>query len=250
MKAYQYISFGFVLVIFIAGIVVVDTMSGRKDDETLCAGFNIEMSGQDYGLITETDVRKVADKVCGKCIGQPLKSLDLAGIEKALHFRGEVKSSEAFVTSDGILHLRIERRVPIVKFITVEGIKLYADSEGYLFPALKDSKRALPTIEGSIPLQEGDNSGNEWLEGVVSMFNFIEGSKTWRGGFGKVSTDSLGNLSLQPVVGGESFVIGQPKGIPSKFARMEDYYKCIAPTGSYGTVNLSYSGQIVCTANK
>lgn len=246
MKTFQYICAGIVLALLVAGIVVMDGMSGKKEREVRCTAFNIEMVGPDYGLITEADVRKIANRTCGNCVGQLLDSLNLAEIERSLDFRGEVKSSNAYTTGDGVLHLRVERRVPVVKFITVEGIRLYADGDGYLFPALKDSKRSLPCIEGSIPLQEGDNSGNEWLRGVVALFSHINKDKTWRGGFSKVTTDSKGNLTLWPVVGSECFIIGQPRMLESKFARMEDYYKSIAPTGNYSTVNLSYAGQIVC----
>lgn len=253
MKAYQYISAGLVLVLLVAGIVVTDMMSGKQGGELRCSGISVEMNGTDMGLVSDADIRALVNRRWGGCIGQKIDSLRLPEIEKTLDFRGELKGCQAYTTKDGVLHLRVERRVPIVKFVSSDGIRLYADAEGFLFPAIKDNKKPLPTVEGDIPLQEGHNGENPWLEDLMDMFGTIAGSKTWRDGIIKVSADSKGNITLYPKEGSERFLIGQPTGIPSKLARMEDYYRYIAPTaeeGHYGSVNLRYKGQIVCIVGK
>lgn len=253
MRAYQYISAGLVFALLVAGIIVTDMMSGKQDGEIRCSGISVEMSGTDVGLVNDADIRALVNRRWGGCVGQRLDSLKLSEIEKTLDYRGEVKGSQAYTTKDGVLHLRVERRVPIVKFVSTDGIRLYADAEGFLFPAMKDSKTPLPTVEGDIPLQEGHNGENPWLEDLVNMFGTIADSKTWRDGISKVSADSKGNITLYPKEGSERFIIGQPTSISSKLARMEDYYRYIAPTaeeGHYSSVNLSYKGQIVCRAGK
>ena len=253
MKVYQCIIAGLTLALLVAGVVVMDVAVEKQEGEMRCTGISVEMSGADMGLVSDADIRGIVNRRWSGCVGKRVDSLNLAQIEKTLDFRGEVRGSEAYITKDGVLHLKVERRVPIVKFVSTDGIKFYADADGFLFPAMKDSKKPLPTVEGDIPLQEGHNGENPWLSSLVGMFRIIDGSKTWGHAFSKVGADSRGNITLFPVQGSECFLLGQPTDIPSKLARMEDYYKYIAPTaeeGHYSRVNLSYRGQIVCKATK
>ena len=58
-----------------------------------------------------------------------------------------------------------------------------------------------------------------------------------------------GRLVLVPRNGKERFRFGRPEEFASKFAKMEDYYKFIAPEkgeGFYKYVDVSIDGQIIC----
>ena len=54
---------------------------------------------------------------------------------------------------------------------------------------------------------------------------------------------------MVPRTGKEKFIFGSPHDWQDKFARMERYYRYIAPAkeeGWYSTVNVKYPGQIIC----
>jgi cell division protein FtsQ len=89
----------------------------------------------------------------------------------------------------------------------------------------------------------------EWFDKVMSVVNFIEGSKIWKNRIVQIHVDNRGELILIPREGKERFNIGQPVNIKDKFDRMATYYTAIAANRegqAYRTVTLKYDGQIVC----
>ena len=160
------------------------------------------------------------------------------------------------MTTDGILHISVTQRKPVVRFQKSDG-GFYADAEGYIFPLQRTYASHVQIIDGKIPLAANsgykgdiaDPKEKAWFASVMNVVNYIENSRTWKDKIVQISIDEGQNLILIPREGNERFLFGQPTDIRDKFSKMEKYYTHIIPAkgeGHYKTVDLKYKGQIVC----
>lgn len=195
-------------------------------------------------FILAEDVKKFLTDEYGECIGMPVDSIDLTAIEDILDSKSAVLNSEAYVTRNGRLNIEIVQRMPIVRFVGKDG-GYYADRFGRAFPLQKTYASRVQAVDGCIPSMT-DTAG---IERIVRLVNFIEDSNEWRNRIVSISIDSTGNLTLIPRKGQEKFLFGQPVEIEAKMERMKLYYTSIIPatdSSRYSTVDLKYSGQIIC----
>lgn len=191
----------------------------------------------------------------GTWVGLPLDSVNLRRVEAVIDRKSAVRKSQAWLTDDGVLHVSVTQREPIVRFQSPEG-GFYADAEGFLFPLQSRHTARVPVVDGALPLRlekgyKGEARTEEekaWMGSVLNLVRFLSERKEWSGLVGQITVRRDGNLVLIPREGPERFIFGTPTGIEAKFARIRTYYEAVAPTREepYHTVDVRYKGQIVC----
>ena len=117
-------------------------------------------SAADGFLATESTVRRWIERSRIATVGQPVDSVDLAGIERAVAANGCIDRVRAYVGYDGVLTVEVRRRRPVVRLL-VDGYDCYADRDGNVFPAPAGSSLYLPVVTGSYrPPFAGGFKGN------------------------------------------------------------------------------------------
>ena len=81
-------------------------------------------------------------------IGTPVAQVDLAGIEKAIRSNGFVDRASAYVTHDGVLHIKVSQRKPVLRLIT-DGYDSYVTEEGFVFTSPGRASVYVPVVSGS-----------------------------------------------------------------------------------------------------
>lgn len=244
-----------VTVVLVFGTAAVAVIAGRNSRKPLvCKSLDVVIvDSLENDFVNKADVKRFLDKEYGGYIGTVLDSIDLCRIETIIDGRSAVMKSQAFVTKDGTLHIKVTQRKPIVRFQKTDG-GFYADAEGYVFPLQSSYASYVQIIDGDIPINMKSGHKGEiekpeekiWFDKVMKLVNFIEGSP-WKERIVQIHVGNGGELTLIPREGEEKFIIGQPMNIEDKFARIEKYYTAIAPLErNYKTINLIFDGQIVC----
>lgn len=244
-----------VTVVLVFGTAAVAVIAGRNSRKPLvCKSLDVVIvDSLENDFVNKADVKRFLDKEYGGYIGTVLDSIDLCRIETIIDGRSAVMKSQAFVTKDGTLHIKVTQRKPIVRFQKTDG-GFYADAEGYVFPLQSSYASYVQIIDGDIPINmksghKGEIENPEekiWFNKVMKLVNFIEDSP-WKERIVQIHVGNGGELTLIPREGEEKFIIGQPMNIEDKFARIEKYYTAIAPLErNYKTINLIFDGQIVC----
>lgn len=244
-----------VTVVLVFGTAAVAVIAGRNSRKPLvCKSLDVVIvDSLENDFVNKADVKRFLDKEYGGYIGTVLDSIDLCRIETIIDGRSAVMKSQAFVTKDGTLHIKVTQRKPIVRFQKTDG-GFYADAEGYVFPLQSSYASYVQIIDGDIPINmksghKGEIENPEekiWFDKVMKLVNFIEDSP-WKERIVQIHVGNGGDLTLIPREGEEKFIIGQPMNIEDKFARIEKYYTAIAPLErNYKTINLIFDGQIVC----
>lgn len=244
--------------VLLAACMILSVTAGADSRKSMtCKGVEIAiLDSMQNSFVTKADVRSYIDREYGNYIGMTQDSIDLVRIEDIVDGRSAVKKSEAYFTKDGILHVEVTQRKPVVRFQKHDG-GFYADSEGYIFPLQRNYASHVQVIDGEIPLAANsgykgaieDPKEMEWFKSMMNVVNHIEKSRTWKDKIVQISVDKKGDLILIPREGHEQFVFGQPVEIAGKFKKMEKYYTHILPAkgeGHYKRIDLRFRGQIVC----
>ena len=239
------------IIIVICAVAVAACMTaayfaGKSSRKPLgCKGLNVVIADSTCNsFVSKDDVRKFLDKEYGTYMDVLLDSLDLDRMEKVLEARSAINKTEAYVTKDCILNIRVTQRRPAVRF-QGPGWGYYADAEGRTFPLQSSYASYVPVVDGHIPPM----TDSIRIVNTTAMVNYLESSELWKEKFVQITIGSKGDITLIPRKGKERFIIGQPSGIEEKAKKMEMYYTHIVPAkgdGHYRTVDLRFDGQIVC----
>ncbi|MCR5003638.1 MAG: hypothetical protein K5984_04640 [Bacteroidales bacterium] len=223
---------------------------------TTCSGkIRVEFA-DDYRFITERDVRTAIKKEYGTLAGVRIDSVDLAKVERIVERISAVQKGDAFVTRDGYLNVMISQREPFLRFQKGQ-TGFYADKSGYIFPLQDRYTLDVPLVEGNIPIQEEGRfkgrpdreSERKWLDRIIDMVSYMEDSREWKDRIVQIHVNGAEDMILVPRKGREKFIFGGPGGYQAKFARMEKYYRSIAPNyepGYYSKVDVRVKGQVIC----
>ena len=226
-----------------AAVVVILLVVGNHSSEdrlrTACTGLEINiLDSTSRSFVTKED------------------SVNLKKIESAIEGRSAVGTTQAYITLDGILHIDVTQRSPMVLFKTKTG-GFYADENGFLFDMNDDYSEEVPVIEGDIPInveavrkgEPGTEKEKEWLSGILDLVRYIRHDKFWGETIAKIHVDNEENIIMTPREGKEKFIFGKPDGLKEKFSAIETYYRYIEPTkekGYYASVDVRYEDQIIC----
>lgn len=249
------ITFGTLLVCVLTGAYFLGAASRRP---IRCKGLAIAVTDSAMNrFITPREIRQFLDEELeGGYIGVQIDSINLTRIEEILDSKSAIFKSQAFTTKDSILNVVVTQKKPVVRF--QKGSKgFYAVEDGSLFPLQSTYTSHVMVVDGYVPLKiehgyrgrPDTEEGCRWLDSMVSLVKYIEGSRTWQGKIVQITVLQNGDLTLIPREGKERFLIGQPYGLDEKFKKMGLYYKSIRKEkgeDAYKTVDLRFDGQIVC----
>lgn len=228
----------------------------REEQRSLVCG-RLEISFADsLRFVSEQDIRDYLDAHYGPYIGERLDSVQLARIEDMLTSRSSVTRCEAWTTDDGVLHVEVAQRAPVLRFQDGDS-GFYVDAEGFIFPLHPTFTAPVPVVEGAIPVHvepgykglAEDPAERAWIEGVLTLQRYLSGSRAWQRDIQRIRVRKGGDLLLTLEGRSEQFIIGQPDNIDDKLARIDSYLALIAPSrpeGYYKTVNVKYNQQIIC----
>jgi len=229
--------------------LVGDRLGARNRHEITCNSIDAQIADSlERKFISPGDIQDwMADY--GTYLGLRLDSVDLRRVEAVIDGKSAVRKSEAWLTDDGVLHISVTQREPVVRFQSASG-GYYADADGFLFPLQLRHTARVPVVDGHLPLklgkdfkgEPGTEKERQWVLAVIDLVRYL-GELV-----GQITVDKNGNLVLIPREGTERFIFGTPTDIDAKFSRIRNYYVSIAPSREtpYKTVDVRYEGQIIC----
>lgn len=135
---------------FVVGFVVL--FSGRakhhRSTTKVCSvSVAIADSMLNESLVTSEGVRRWIAQSKVPTLGQPIDAVDLASIEQAIRRNGFVERASAYVTYDGVLHISVSQRRPMLRLL-VDGFDSYVTADGYIFSAPRQASVYVPVITG------------------------------------------------------------------------------------------------------
>lgn len=223
-----------------------------------CGGLNIIVADSaDYRFVSSTEIRnKVVDGPY-KYAGVPMRDISLGEIEKRVSSISELRTTEAYLTSDGTMHIRVDQRNPVIRVASSSGAEYYIDEEGYIMrkrglypPRVHIASGRIDIRDGSVANRRiGDKEVPRVMKDLYDLVGFLRQNQFWSAIIDQIEVAAGGDLVLIPRTGGHRIVLGDITELDSKFSALESLYKNVFPeTGwdKYREINLKYSGQVIC----
>lgn len=239
--------------------MLTSSMSRRDLRSRTCQGKGtldvLVLDSLERRFVAREDIEKWLETEYRAYAGLPLDSVDLNRIEQIICAHSAVRDCEAWLTDDGILHVALSQRQPVVRF--QDGPNgYYSDAEGFLFPLQARGSVQVPVVDGHLPIhvprgykgmltEPGEVA---WLRQMLGMVNTIHGTQ-WEENISQITVNKDGDLVLIPREGKERFLFGTPTRVKDKLELMTAYYESVAPSkepGWYTLVDVRHRKQLVC----
>lgn len=233
----------------------------RTSDRTPVTELRVEVG--EAGGVHFVDGNTVRERVLAAqngLVGTPMGGVDAARIETDLRTVPFVRSADVYHTMDGVLHVRVEQRTPIVRVINSDGTSFYIDRDGMTMP-LSDAWTArvlVATGDLHEPFATGthDTAANDSLTratrsaAIHRLAAYIGNDPAWSALIDQVVVDARGEFELVPRIGQMRIAIGNGEELDQRFAKLRGFYaKGIAQGGwrKYARIDLRFTDQVVAT---
>ena len=136
--------------VFVVGFVVLfSSRSKHHRSTTTVSSVSVAITDSllNESLLTSEGVRRWIAQSKVPTIGQPIDKIDLSAIEQAIRRNGFVKRASAYVTYDGVLHIEVSQRQPMLRLL-IDGFDSYVTEDGYLFTAPRTASVYVPVVTG------------------------------------------------------------------------------------------------------
>ncbi|MFM2206581.1 MAG: hypothetical protein RL213_556 [Bacteroidota bacterium] len=252
--------------LFLTGVFIVSVgFTDSRMKSMTCTGIEasvIDSTGHrfvDAALIGQL----IADKT-GGVVGKPMDAINMAVLENTILSNPFVASVRVFSTIDGKLHAEVRQRDPILRVVNFSGENFYMDVNGAYMPLSDRYTARVPVANGYIYNREAERnirsySNEELSDTSVSvsrayqlflMADYIRRNDFWNSQIEQIYMNMNCDMELIPRVGDHTVVFGDCRNLEPKFDKLYLFYReGLSKTGwnRYGTINLKYQDQIVCT---
>jgi cell division protein FtsQ len=223
-----------------------------------CGGISISINdSSDYHFVSKRGISGLLAQNNTKIFGQPIKDISLQEIEGRISQLSELKDAEVYTTIDGILHVSVDQRDPVMRVIAGGG-DYFVDEDGVVFRRKGLYTPRLHIVGGNIritsPMLNGvsvlDTSiKNSILKDIYQLVNYLNSDIFWSAQIDQIYVDNDDEIDLIPRMGNNIIHLGTIENFIGKLRNLEALYKKVLPEvgwNKYEFINLEFKDQIVC----
>lgn len=241
-------------------LVVVLNFINKEETSVLCKALSIKID-KAHAFIDTALVRDLLKKDSLDILQSNLSTLNLDEIETLLEKHEAIKKAEVYASMDGILHIQILQRNPIMRIISKENRHYYMDEEAQVMSVSDRYTADVIVVNGYIPdhLITDVASQNDSVSDAVYPFSiedlykighYIYQDPLWKELFVQIYVNKKREIECVPRVGDFYIILGKPEQFEFKLKKLEAMYmKAFKEYGwkNYSKIDLRYSNQVVCT---
>ena len=216
-------------------------LSSYRNAERRVLGFVVHMDYQYPQMISKDSVDKMLTLVFKDSMSRRKSEINLKRLELRLAQNNLIKKTEAFLTLDDTLHIKVFPRIPVAR---VQGeTEFYLDFEGSVIPLSPtyDAKVPIITTTPDIDRYQALSS----LSIAIANDNFLASHI--------VDIEDFGDQVYMNIVDHDyRLKIKSVDNMQTKFKKYKAFYAAAIDQGiidDYSEVALDYSDQIICKRN-
>lgn len=234
----------------------------RTADRRPVSALDVRVSGAEgLHFIDEEAVRREVLDHGTSVVGAPLGEVDVPAIERRLRSIPSVAKAEVYHTMDGVLHVQVEQRRPIVRVVNRDGSGFYIDQDGWTMPLSARYTARVPVVAGNLR-EPAVSDGVRHVLGTDSMMQgqrsdeiyrlalFLHQNPFWNALVDQVVVNADGEFELVPKVGAQRILIGDGSALEQRFNKLRLFYEKGMPQADwrrYARIDLRFADQVVCT---
>lgn len=250
------LGYTFISCIFIAYFIFSQTLRVKDEKLEVCHSISVKiLDSLENRFLTKKDVKDILISNEYNPINKKIQDININELETILDQRSAIKKSNVYTSKDGILHIDITQRKPVLRIETEKG-GFYVDNEMYIFPLVKTFTSYVPIVTGNVPIKlipnfRGDINKNEqdWLNRIMHIGAYIDKNEFWNSQIQEIYIENNLDICIYTRIGNQKICFGNSDDYIIKFKKLETFYKNIIPIygwNYYSEVSLKFSDQIVC----
>lgn len=241
-------------VVFLLVVLLVLFTAINSKKNTFADGVQVEvvpLAGGDK-LISERDVRQALLVSFGNTLeGTELGRLEVERMERVLEADPFVLDAETYIDQKDVLHVKITQREPVLRVLDNNGGNYYLDKAGKKMPPSKNFAARVMVATGNVAPFTPEFRGKKknTLKDLFNLTQTLLADEFLASFIQQIHVNNAGEFVLVPLVGDQQIVLGSTRRLEDKLNRLKIFYREGMPYSgwrTYGTINLKYSGQVVC----
>ncbi|WP_379093465.1 cell division protein FtsQ [Pedobacter sp. UC225_65] len=242
---------GFAWLVCLAGVVVLMSFIGIKKKEVKCTKVEILIPGAD-NFIEREEVDQILKENQGVLIGRSLQGINIHQIEESLKANPYIAFAKVYADMDGIVHIEVKQREPVLRILNAGGQDFYIDSNGLKMPMSPNFTANVLVATGNILESFGgrvDTLLTPLASDLYKTALFMKKDTLWNAQIEQIFVNEKQDIELVPRVGNQRIILGNADSLETKMNNLLAFYKQAMPLvgwNAYKTINLKYTNQIVC----
>jgi cell division protein FtsQ len=251
-------------------LLIILVQTGRRHDRKVCreVRITIHQAGED-DFISRRDIENYMKQTGDSIRGKRLEQLNLHFLESLISRNPYVKNAHVYSTIDAVVHIEVRQRKPIVRVQNLGADPFYISEDGKLMPLNPGRPARVLVASGYFsydihdpyyqqldlsrinPAQKTDSLINRSsLYSIYRVASRISSDAFLQAQITQIVCDRQGMISLIPLVGSHTVILGNDDDLEEKFSKLEVFYRqglSVAGWDTYDTINLEYKNQVVCS---
>jgi cell division protein FtsQ len=247
------------LIIPVLYLIIIPVFLAGSANSKPCGGIVIDISDSaDYHFVTKKQLLNLAYGNTSRIAGKPIGEISVSAIESRINVLKELKKAEAYITIDGIVHIYVEQRNPIMRVMPDNGGDYFVDEDGVVVRRRNLYNPRLHIVEGNVNISAAMLNGvsvldtsikNSILKDIYQLVNYINDDNFWSAQIDQIYVDNNDEIDLIPRAGNQQIHLGTVENFEGKLRNLGAFYDKVLPEvgwNKYSFINLEYKDQIVC----
>lgn len=251
---WKLILYCFTWIVCLSGLVVLMSFISIKKDKQKCTDLKIMLPGNN-NFIEREEVDKILLANSGPLVGQNLEDINIHKLENVLKANPFIEYAKVFADMNGVIHVDIRQRKPLIRIINMANVNFYIDENGFKIPMSDNYTARVLVANGLIDEDfsgKVDTLSSQIAKDLFRTANFIRRDTLWNDQVEQLFVSLKGDIEIVPRVGDHKIILGTADSLETKFRNLLVFYKKAMPKvgwETYKSINLKYANQIICEKN-
>jgi cell division protein FtsQ len=245
----------FAWIVCLGGIITLMSFVEVKKHTVKCTNIKILIPGAD-NFIEREEIDAILKQNEGQLVGRSLEGINLNAIEGKIKANPYIALSTVYADMDGVIHIEISQRQPLLRIINASGQDFYIDRNGLKMPVSPNFTANVVVANGHILEHftgKVDTLITKMAEDLYKTALFLKKDTLWDAQIEQIFVNDKDDIELVPRVGNQRIILGSADSLETKMGNLLVFYKKAMPQvgwDTYKTINIKFSNQIVCERNK
>lgn len=251
---WKLIFYCFTWIVCFSGLVVLMSFISIKKDKQKCTDLKVMLPGHN-NFIERDEVDRILLANGGALVGRNLEDINIHKLENVLKANPFIEYAKVFADMNGVIHVDIRQRKPLIRIINMANVNFYIDENGFKIPMSDNYTARVLVANGLIDEDFSgrvDTLSSQLARDLFRIANFIRQDTLWNDQVEQLFVSLNGDIEVVPRVGDHKIILGTADSLETKFRNLLVFYKKAMPKvgwEAYKSINLKYANQIICEKN-
>jgi cell division protein FtsQ len=240
-------------------LIIIPVYLASSANSGRCGGIVVDIKdSSDFHFVTKKQLLNLAYGNSGRILGKPVREVPVAEIENRINILRELKDAEAYMTIDGMVHIYVDQRNPVMRVIPDNGGDYFIDNDGVVVRRRNLYNPRLHIVSGNVNISSAMLNGvsildtsikNSILKDIYYLVKYVNNDNFWSALIDQIYVDGNDEIDLVPRFGNQLIHLGTAENYKGKLRNLEAFYDKVLPEvgwNKYSLINLEFKDQIVC----